>query len=103
MIYHFTRHIEFVADLGVVRAIVGFESAAFYTFLLSLGIAASQICDRRPGISAGWLRRLIDLLRVVSFFSIVNIFDAEAQLDRTHSLWDRFSFLFHLFGVDRWM
>jgi hypothetical protein len=101
MLYHFMRDIHFAADLGVAGAVIGYQSHAFYTFLLALGIAASQMRPRQPSPSAGWLSRLFVFIRIAGFFCILHVFDA--PLDREHFLWERFLFLFHIFGVDRWL
>jgi hypothetical protein len=101
MTFHFMRDIEFVADHGLLKGVVAFESFAVYAFILSLGIAASQMKLNGLASLQGWSRRLTDLLRVGGFFCILHIFDA--PFDGEHSLWDRFEFLFHLFGVGTWI
>jgi hypothetical protein len=101
LIYHFMRDIYLVADLGVAKAVVGFESYALYALILSVGIAVSQMRADQPNASSWWLFRLTDSLRVGAFFCILHIFDATS--DRAHSLWERLSFLFYLFGVHIWI
>jgi hypothetical protein len=101
MTYHFMRDIDAVADLGVVKAVVGFESYALYAFILSIGIAVSQMRADQRSASSWWLFRLTDSLRVGAFFCILHVFDAAA--DRTHSLSQRISFLCYLFGAHTWI
>jgi hypothetical protein len=80
---------------------VGFESYAFYALILSVGIAASQMRTDQLSYSAWWSFRLTDSLRVGAFFCILHIFDSAG--DRTHTLWQRLSFLCYPFRVHAWI
>jgi hypothetical protein len=103
LLFHFMRDIRFVVDMGPAKALIGEESHAFYTFILALGIACSQLRPRSIGQpSRGWLRaRLLPALRVMLFFCLLHIFDA--PVDRVHTIGQRMGFLLHLFGLDLWL
>jgi hypothetical protein len=99
LLFHLIRDIHFVAEMGLWSALVGEESHAFYTFVLAIGVALSQMRPRNAGLSRGRLRgRVIPCIWVAGFFCVLHVFDA--PLDRDHSIWQRGQFLFHLFGVD---
>ena len=95
MMYHFMRDIEYVDQLGLWKALVGFRVYAFYTLVLGLGIAVSQIRDRRKSPhTPGWIRdRLWPSLRVGLFFCLLQVFDSTA---RTTPIRDHFLFLANL-------
>lgn len=101
MIFHFIRDIGYIAELGPLKAMVGFQTYFFYTLVLATGIGASQMWPRRPMNGAGWLRaRFLPSFRVAAFYCVLQIFDYEG---RELSLADHFRFLFHLFGIDGWI
>jgi hypothetical protein len=98
VVYHFVGEIDQVAELGAVKAIVGFQTYVFYGFLLALGITASQLRPRKARTAEHWFHdRVLPPLRVLMFYCILHIFDYDG---REYSLWEHFRFLFHLFGVD---
>jgi D-alanyl-lipoteichoic acid acyltransferase DltB (MBOAT superfamily) len=97
MVFHFMRDIHLLADLGPQQAVVGYQSHAFYTFMLALGIIASQLRRRGAGTATTRAARILACIRVALFFCILHVFDA--PLDRSHTLGERFLFLFHLFGA----
>jgi hypothetical protein len=102
LIFHFIRDIHFVADMGLWNAVVGDQSHAFYTFVLAIGVALSQMRVGTRKVSKGWLRgRLLPCLWVVGFFCVLHVFDA--PLDREHSIWQRGQFLLYLLGTDTWI
>lgn len=102
LIFHFIRDIHFVADMGLRKAVTGELSHAFYTFVLAIGVAMSQMRLGAGRVSRGWLRgRALPCLGVVAFFCVLHIFDA--PLDREHSIWQRRQFLFYLLGIDTWI
>ena len=101
LIFHFIRDIHFVADIGLSKAMAGEQSHAFYTFVLAIGVALSQMRPGTSKVSKGWLRaRVLPCLWVVTFFCVLHIFDA--PLDREHSIWQRGQFLLYLLGTDTW-
>ncbi len=95
MMYHFMRDIEYVVQLGLWKALVGFRVYAFYTLVLGLGIVVSQISDRRKSPhTPGWIRdRLWPSLGVGLFFCLLQVFDSTA---RTTPIRDHFLFLANL-------
>jgi hypothetical protein len=101
LLFHCIRDIHFVAEMGLWRALSGEASHAFYTFILAIGVALSQMRPRSVDPSKGWLRRrLFPCLWVALFFCVIHVFDA--PLDREHSIWQRGLFLYHLLGMDTW-
>jgi hypothetical protein len=102
LIFHFMRDIHFVADMGLRNALAGESSHAFYTFVLAIGVALSQLRVRSSLASRGWLRgRALPCLWVVAFFCVLHVFDA--PLDRGHSIWQRGQFLLYLTGTETWI
>ncbi|MDE2229157.1 MAG: hypothetical protein KGL11_08975 [Alphaproteobacteria bacterium] len=97
VIWHFMRDVGAVLELGLTRAVVGFQTFAFYAAVLAIGIAASQLNPRKGIVDAGWLRgKLLPCARVLMFFCVLEVFDDEG---RTYTLVQHFGLLFHLFGV----
>ena len=97
MLFHFIRDIHYVAQLGLIKAIVGFQTYVFYAVLLAAGIAASQLRsgNRRP--RGNRVRdALLPCFGVWAFFCFLQIF---AEEKRDSSLRDHFNFFFHLFGL----
>jgi len=93
--YHFARDVNDVAQLGLWRALVGFQVYLFYTMVLATGISISQLRGRRRQTS--WFRtEVVSRVSIVLFYGLVHIFD---DTRRTVSLGAHFAFLFRLFGV----
>jgi hypothetical protein len=97
-IFHFLRDISFVAELGWWRAIVGFQTYLFYTFVLGAGISISQSRGKRKDDpSQSWFRRrLAPVLCVTGFYCFIHIFD---DSNRTYGLREHFVFAGRLFGL----
>jgi hypothetical protein len=101
LIFHFIRDIHFIADMGLMKAVASEQSHAFYTFVLAIGVALSQMRLGTRNAPRGWLLgRVLPCLWVVAFFCVLHIFDA--PLDRQHSIWQRGQFLLYLMGTDTW-
>jgi hypothetical protein len=97
ILWHFLRDIRAVLEVGLAQSVIGFQTFAFYAFVLSAGIALSQAIPRKDNSAAGWLRRqLLPCLRVASFYCLLTIFDDE---ERTRTLAQHFTFLLRLFGL----
>jgi hypothetical protein len=93
--YHFGRDVNYVAQLGLWRALMGFQVYLFYAFLLATGISISQLRGKRR--QASWFRtEVLSRVTIVLFYCLVNIFNDER---RTVSLGAHFAFLFRLFGL----
>jgi hypothetical protein len=98
LLFHLIRDIHFVAETGLRKALVGELSHAFYTFVLAIGVALSQLRPRNGELARGWLRgRVVPCIWVAAFFCVLHVFDA--PLDREHSILQRGQFLFHLVGI----
>jgi hypothetical protein len=93
--YHFGRDVNYVAELGLWRALAGFQVYFFYTMLLATGISISQLRGKRRQTS--WFRtEVVSRVTIVLFYGLVHIFD---DTRRTVSLGAHFAFLFRLFGL----
>jgi hypothetical protein len=99
MLFHFFRDYRYVAQMGLWRALVGFQVYAFYTTVLGLGIGMSQWRGHgkeRSRAEAKWWRRALATACVLSFFCLLEVFDQEG---RTHGLGQCFRFFLHLFFI----
>jgi hypothetical protein len=87
-----------VAELGWWRAIVGFQTYLFYTFVLGAGISVSQWrAKRKDDLSQSWFRRRVaPVLSVTGFYCFIHIFD---DANRTYGLREHFIFAGRLFGL----
>ncbi len=93
--YHFGRDVKDVAQLGLWRALTGFQVYLFYSFLLATGISISQFRGKRR--QASWFRtEVLSRVTIVLFYCLVHIFNDKR---RTVSLGAHFVFLFKLFGL----
>jgi len=97
-IYHFLRDISLVAELGWWRAIAGFQTYLFYSFVLGAGISISQWRGKRKDAQGrSWLRRrFVPALSVAGFYCFLHVFD---DTNRTYGLREHFVFVGRLFGL----
>ncbi len=99
LIYHFMLWHEQVAEVGLWQYVVGFQSYAFYTLVLSAGIGISQLHEIRGSKSTTttWFRaRVITPASVLLFYCVLHIFD---HTNVAHPLSERFGFLMNMFGL----
>lgn len=97
-IYHFMREIAVVKELGLAKAVTGYQTYVFYCALLALGIVVSQLRKHEPKPKASFVRaRLWPAFCVLGFFCLLHVFD---DMGRDTTLMDHFAFLFHLFYID---
>jgi hypothetical protein len=98
MEFHFLRNPQFIVQLGLWRAVAGFQVYAFYTVVLAMGIAVSQIRARRAPRPPprGFRGRVLTPAAVVLFYCLLSIFD---EVGRSHPLSEHFRFLLHLFAI----
>jgi hypothetical protein len=99
MLFHFFRDYRYVAQIGLWRALVGFQVYAFYTTVLGLGIGISQLRGHgkeRSRAEAKWWRRALATACVLSFFCLLEIFDLEG---RSIGLGQCLRFFLHLFFI----
>jgi hypothetical protein len=93
--YHFGRDVDYVAQLGIWRALAGFQVYLFYTMVLATGISVSQLRGKQRHTS--WFRtEIVSRVTIILFYGLVHIFD---DTRRTVSLGAHFAFLFRLFGL----
>ncbi len=89
IVFHFFKDIRAVAEFGLVDAITGFQTYAFYALLLTLGICCSQLAKPKPR------NALLGRARVWLFFCLLQVFAYEG---RDAHLAQHLEFLLHLFG-----
>ena len=94
LLFHFLREIDAVIELGLVRAILGLQTYAFYCAALSAGVIASQLRARKRPTPATTLSRLRAFGGVLLFFCLLQVFD---DTSRTVPLSTHLAFFFSLF------
>jgi hypothetical protein len=94
--YHFFRDIHYVQSMGLIDAVIAYQTYIFYCLVLSLSIGFSQLRPHRdPSTMSPFRRNVLAPLGVATFFCILLIF---SYAGRQYSLAQHFLFLFHLFG-----
>lgn len=99
MIYHFLRDYKYVAEMGLWKALVGFQTYTFYAIVLGVGIGISQLRAQgrmRLRNDAPWWRKSLATASVLMFFCLIQVFDQEG---RTLSLGQCLRFFLHLFFI----
>ena len=97
LIFHFTRDLYYVRELGLWKAITGFQVYAFYCLVLATGISISQLRHRPERPPRGWLRdQLWPILCVAGFYCVLHTFDTQ---NRTIGIGVYFRFLGHILNV----
>jgi len=96
MIYHFCLNIEYVFDLGLGKALAGFQVYTCYAVVLGAAIAISQLRGRRaPAGSLPLHRRAMAVAGVLAFYCLLEIFDYDG---RSHTLRTHLAFFWNLFS-----
>lgn len=98
MVYHFLRDYWQVAEMGLWRAIAGFQVYAVYATTLGLGIGISQLRGHgreHPRGETQW-RQVLATTGVLFFFCLLEIFDQEG---RSYGLGLCLRFLLRLFLI----
>jgi hypothetical protein len=99
--FHFILESSTVAKSGLIETLTRYQTFAFYCVVLSTGIVISQLHGGRPDPTRGWMRgRLVPAIGVALFFGFLSFFDGP---QRHVDLIQHFKFLFHVFGVARWI
>jgi hypothetical protein len=97
LIYHFCRDIGYVFDMGLWRALAGFQVYAFYAAVLGVAIAISQLRGKRPPLgSLPFHRRVMSSSGVLGFYCLLGVFNFEG---RSHSLHTHLAFFWSLFST----
>ena len=98
--FHFIRDLNYVWDLGLWKALLGFHVYACYAFVLGTAIAISQLRSRNAvSQSPRWFRdQILPSLSVALFYCLIEIFDYRP---RTYPIREHFAFLAHLFAFWR--
>ena len=100
-VWHFMRDLDLVAQYGIAHALGSFASYAFYSVVLAIGIAVSQVranAGYRPGNTKR--ARLFSFFCVWGFVVCLHVF---SDGSREHTLGQRAFFLLGLFGVPAWI
>jgi hypothetical protein len=95
--YHFVRDLDFIQNLGLVRALAGYQVFFFYCIALATGISISQLRRRDPS-PTGFIRgRLWPSFCVGVFYCLLDVF---GSTERNYPLIEHFRFLAHLFNLN---
>lgn len=95
--YHFVRDVGFIQNLGLARALAGYQVYVFYCFALGTGISISWLRHRKPA-PTGFIRgQLWPSLCVGVFYCLLDIF---GSTERNYPLMEHFRFLAHLFNLN---
>lgn len=95
--YHFGRDLTFIQQLGLGRALVGYQVYLFYCVLLASAISLSQLRHRKPA-RPGFIRgQLLPSFLVVLFFCLLDVF---GSTERNYPLVEHLRFLGHLFNLN---
>jgi hypothetical protein len=96
MAFHFIRDIHYVAELGLVPALIGFDVYGFQCLALGIAIGISQLRGKKHAAHGSWLReRVLPTAWMLGFFCLLHIFN---YFGRTISIGEHFRFLFSLMG-----
>jgi|CZKZ01.1.fsa_nt_gi hypothetical protein len=82
MIFHFLTGFRYVAELGLWKALAGFQTYFFYATVLGLGIGISQLRGHgkaRLSDDSPWWRKTLATTGVLVFFCLLEVFDQEAR------------------------
>jgi hypothetical protein len=97
LIFHFTRDLFYVRELGLWKAITGFQVYAFYCLVLATAISVSQLRTRPERPPRGWLRdQLWPMVCVAGFYCLLHTFDTQ---NRAIGIGVYFRFLGHIFNI----
>ncbi len=95
-LYHFLIILNPVRNIGLINALIGFQSYLFYVVLLGLGIACSQLRNLNKVKTPQSLpRKGLAISGVLSFYIFLSIFALTVQ---TTTIMVNFRFLFSLFN-----
>ena len=80
-IFHFIRGLHGAVSFGLPAMIRGMQNYAFYSLLLALGIALSQIRTRQSTRTQGWFRKRIAAPAcVLGFYCFVRVFEVSSPI-----------------------
>lgn len=94
--YHLTRDWQFIRDLGLLKALAGYQVLFFYNVVLATAISISQLRKRKPK-PKGFVRgHLLPSLGVLLFYCILSVFGDE---DRQLPLYVHLKYLAGMFFI----
>ena len=97
LIFHFMRDINYVAELGLGKALLGFDVYGFQCLALGTAIGISQLRGKKRSANGHWLRdHVVPATGMLSFFCLLHIFN---YFGRTCPIQEHFRFLLSLIGV----
>lgn len=95
--YHFSRDSFQFVDHSIVETLLMFQSAAFYSLLLAIGLIMSQLNPYKVKPSDGFIRyEILTRLNVFVFFCFVRIFD---DTSGEGTIVERTTFMVDLFKI----
>jgi hypothetical protein len=95
--YHFVFGVQYIAQLGLWRAFLGYHVYMFYCTVLATAIAISQVRTRRAPPS-GFIRgQVAPAFCVILFYCLIHVFDYP---DRQYPITEHFRFVAHLFNLN---
>ena len=97
-VYHIIRDYHYFQEVGLSKAICGFQVYAFFTLVLGLGIAISQVgstTSRRDLAGKPLYRRVLASVLVMMFFALLEVFDFDPS---PYTLVTHLKFFFSLFS-----
>jgi len=75
-LFHLTRTLHTAISFSLLTTILSFRNYFFYSVLLALGIALSQVRPRKPLGSRGWFReRVVAPACVLGFYCFLHVFE----------------------------
>ncbi len=94
--YHFIRDLNYIAQLGLWRALTSYHVYIFYCIVLAGAITISQMRKRGPATSGFFRGHVVPTVCVVLFYCLLHVFD---YTERTYPITEHFRFLAHLFNL----
>jgi hypothetical protein len=92
--FHFARDLDFIQNLGLARALAGYQVYLFYCAVLAAAISISQLRHRGPA-QTGFIRgQLWPSFLVALFYCLLDVFGSS---DRSFPLTEHFRFFAQLF------
>jgi hypothetical protein len=95
--FHFARDLDFIQNLGVARALAGYQVYLFYCVALAAAISISQLRHRGPAPEGFFRGQLWPSFLVALFYCLLDVF---GSTDRYYPLTEHFRFFAHLFNLN---
>ncbi len=94
--YHFMRDWQIIQNLGLLKALVNYQTMFFYNAALTLGLCVSQVRMRKPH-PVGLLRgHILPVFGVIVFYILLSVFEIS---ERVYPLVEHLRFFASLFFI----